>query len=971
MLGLYFCFDIFDYNAVLKGHFWHLLLQLFILLFFIEISIISRRRAMKKALSATTETITEIHLKNDFIQINVSKENGNVTEILNLMTGKSILGESENLAFTTLNTSEEVTLLPSSVRLENDNLVFNFKDAGDVCVLAENHNNYIALTLNSELPHGAYSFSFGILTADYEWELDNENAFGLSGIAMTTTVHPEYFPGGSLKVTKGTVYTGIDVPLKGSKFGIAFSRMTEHRDHLKSIVDDIDPTKGITSKHGGPYALDNKDLFGDYVLLHNGLTPETVEETVMLAKEYSVEQIDIHQGDETIVQADFNFVCAATEEEKEKGEFIEPEIFKKRIADKVTAKGVQLGLHTYSSLIPKYAKEIVTNPKWQKQICYDPITYTVKGELSADDINILTHEDASNIDVTPKDMPYNRNFHTRYLLVDEEIILIEAGSESGFPNVQRGALGTKASSHKDGAEIRQLLGWFTMFQSIPLSELFYHIAERTADAYNRGGFEMIYLDGVESFARDGHCPKEKVYYAYAEFVRAVVSSCDTPPLIEYSSFYPHIWNARGRGGAIDFARRGFKEFKNYHFGRQEKFHDYFYTATVGWFNYAPDKDEPYKNTITQTMFRDDLDHMGSLALANNFGTVCQPFSVREINIGTMLADNFKYYCVYSKLREADYFAPEVKKEILARKHEHKVFKQADGTWAFKEMEYLKHKVWDTSETNFATGEASNPFNAQTPYVRIEQNYSSFGENSIVVKDFDETKPVADLVGEYKVPETSYIDNYAFKMRIHGNGSDSDALVVTLSSYDGKSGYYIPMNFEGWRDIVLIEPTDWGRQYCRLMRLSGVNIEVIGDCDGVKIGNLVSVKIADAPVVNPSITVNGKTMTFNTELKSGEYVEYYPEFDKAYHTFYTAPTVLFDENRRKMPDVAHVEEISISDTVEIPTGSFSFVYDAEPKTDAPTRAKVVIGVSGAVIKNPDNWNTPEIDVPEGLEKIRLK
>ena len=927
---------------------------------------------MAKLLSALTENGSEISFKNNYFQVSISKENGNVTEILNLMTGKSILGESENLAFATLNTEKEVTLTPSSVSLENDKLKFSFKDAGDVYVLVEAYDNYVALTLDSELPHGAYSFSFGILTADYEWELDNENAFGLSGLAMTTTVHPEYFPGGSLKVTKGTVYTGIDVPLKGSKFGIAFSRMTEHRDHLKSIVDDIDPAKGITSKHGGPYALDNKDLFGDYVLLFLGLTPETAEETAKLAKEYSVEQIDMHQGGYTFIQADFNFVCAATEEEKANGTFIPPEVFKERIADTVKANGVQLSLHTYSSTVPSYASTIMTVPKWQKQICYDPITYTVKGELSAEATEIFTHEDASKIDIMPEAMPYNRNYHTRYLLIDEEIVLIEAGTTTGFINVERGTLGTKAMPHKDGAEIRQLLGWFSYFQPIPLSELFYHMADLTANAYNKGGYDMIYLDALESFARDGLCPKEKVYYAYAEFVRAIVSQCDTPPLIEYSSFFPFLWNARGRGGAIDFARRGFKEFKNNHLAKQEKFHDYFYTATVGWFNYAPDKDETYKNTITQTMFRDDLDHMGSLALANNFGTVCQPFSIPEIKSGTMLADNFKYYCVYSRLREADYFAPEVKKEILARKHEHKVFKQEDGSWAFKEREYRKHKVWKTGEESFVTGKANNPFDAQTPYVRIEQDYSSFGENPIVVKDFDETKPVADLVGDYKVPETSYIDNYAFKMRIHGNGSDSDALVITLSSYDGKSGYYIPMNFEGWRDIVLIEPTDSGRQFCRLMRLSGVKVDTVGDCDGVKIGDLVSVKIANAPVVNPSITINGKTLTFNTELNSGEYVEYYPEFGKAYRTYYTPnTTVTLGETGFKARDDAHVEEISFTGTLEVPAGDFSFVYDAEPKTDAPTRAMTVIGVSGAIIKNPDNWIAPKVDIPEGAERIRLK
>ncbi|MBR6633696.1 MAG: hypothetical protein IKL05_05290 [Clostridia bacterium] len=924
---------------------------------------------MKKVVSAITETSSEIILKNRFLQVNISKENGNVVEITNLMTGKSILAPSENPAFVTLNLSVEETVSPASASVENGRIKFTFKDLCDVYLVAENCDNYIALTLDSELPEAVYSIAFGVLTAEYEWDLDNENAFGLSGIAMTTTIDPTYFPGGSFKATKANIITSIGVPLKGSKFGIAFSRMTEHRDHLKSIVDDIDPAKGITSKHGGPYALDHKDPYGDYVILSWGLTPETAVETAKLAKEYSVEQIDMHQGFGNFLQADFNFVGAATEEEKANGTFIPPEVFKERIADKITAEGVQLGLHTYSSLVPKYAKTIVTVPKWQKQISYDPNTHTVKGDLSADATDIFTHEDTSNVVINRDDMPYRVDSRTQYFLIDEEIVRIQKVTADGFIEVERGQLETKAAPHKDGAEIRQLRGWFSMFQPIPLSELFYHLASLTANAYNKGGYEMIYLDGLESFGGKDLYPRDKIYFPFAEFVRAVISQCDTYPLIEYSSFFPCLWNARARGGAIDHARRGYKDFKNMHLERQEKFHKYFYTATVGWFNYAPDMYQTYKNTLFDTMFRDDLDHMGSLALANGFGTVCQPFSVMEFNAGSMLADNFAYYNVYSRLREADYFAPEVKNEILARKHEHKVFKQKDGSWAFKEMEYFKHRIHMLGEDCFTTGKATNPFGVQTPFVRIEQAYSSVGGNSSIVKEFDETKPVTDLVGTYEIPETNYDENFAFRMRVHGNGSDSDAIVITLSAaHQPGNEFNVPVNFKGWKEITLIEPTNWGRCPCMWKNIGFVDVQTVGDCKGVMIGDLKSVKIENAPVDNPSVTVNGKTLTFNTELNSGEYVEYYPEFNKAYHTYYT-PTP--DENGIKRPDKAHVEEIGFTGMVEVPTGNFSYTYSAQPKTDAPTRAKAVIGVSGAVIKNPDSWKVPEVDIAEGLERIKLK
>ncbi|MBR6633699.1 MAG: hypothetical protein IKL05_05305 [Clostridia bacterium] len=925
---------------------------------------------MKKALFPISESASTITLKNNYIQITLSKENGNVVELVNLMNGESILAQSDDLAFSSITLSETETVYPSSLALENEKLKFVFKNVCDVYVAVDAYDDYIAFTLDSDIPETVRSVSFGSLKADYYWELDNENAFGLSGIAMTTTVDPTYFPGGSLKATKGTAYTIIGVPLKGSKLGIAFSRMTEHRDHLKSIVDDIDPAKGITSKHGGPYALDHKDIFGDYVLLQRGLNLKTIDETIRLCKKYSVEQIDMHHGGFTFLHGDFDFRSAATDEELEAGTFTTAKTFKERIADKITPHGIQLGLHTYSSLVPNYAKTIVTVPKWQQQLCYDPNTYTVKGELSAEATDILTYEDASNISITSSDMPYNRNHHTRYLLIDEEIVLIQGGNASGFPEVVRGALETKASAHKDGAEIRQLTGWYSMFQSKPLSELFYHLADITAKAYNEGGFEMIYLDGLESFRNADLSEKDARYYIYAEFVRAVVSQCKNPPLIEYSSFFPYIWNARGRGGATDYSRRGYKQFKNNHLDTIEKYHGYFYTSTVGWFCYAPDRLEQHKNAFVQTMFRDDLDHMGSLAVANNFGTVCQPFSVTEINDGSNLLDNFEYYGLYTRLREGNYFAPEVKKEILARKHEHKIFKQADGSWAFKEMEYFKHRALET-EVGLATGKAENPFNAQTPYVRIEQGYSSLGEDAVVMKEFDETKPITEYVGTHEITEKEQKENRAFKFRVHGNGTD-DKIIVALGSYSGKYEMEVSLNFTGWKDIILVEPiliSEYSTNSTfRMSTVWSISFDLVGECKDVRIGNFYSVNLTEDTVTNPGVTINGKTMTFETQLNSGEYVEYYPEFNKAYRTYYT-PTP--SEDGVVKAAKAHTEEIKFNGCVEVPTGSFTYTYNADSTTSAPTRAAVVIGVSGKVIKNPDNWKAPDLDIPEGIEQIKIK
>ena len=891
--------------------------------------------------------------------------------------------------FTWLINDTGATVQPSTVDVEEGRLKVEYKDGNVAYYIIDVKKDYFTVTLDTNLPASLNGVVICNININAPWELDSESAFGLSGIPMTTTVNNHYYPGGKSKAAKGTTYTYLGVPTLGAKLGVAFSPMTLHRDHLKRVTDEIDPAKGITSTHGGAYALDNTDIFGDYVIINNGLYPDNATETAKLAKKYSIEQMDLHQGS-NFITADFNFITARTEQEKKDETFITASVFKERIADKVKAEGIQLGLHTYSSLVPSNAKNILTNPKWQQQLVFDEVTYTLRGKLSKFKTNIKTNEDASKVELTGSSIPWN-NVHTRYFLIDEEIIYVSSGSSSGFLNVKRAQLGTKPAEHADGAVVRQLLGWYGMFQSKPLSELFYKIAEDTAKAYNEGGFEMIYLDGLESFAHNGLYDSRQGYYIYAEFVRAVVSNCKVKPLIEFSSFATYLWGARARAGATDYAYRSYKNHKEGHLNATLKsYPDMFYTATLGWFNYCPDMDSQYKDTTTRTMYRDDLDHMGSIGIAYNFSTVCQPFSISSFNDKTRLSHNFMYYGLYTRLREANYFSPEVREQIKNSQYEHKVVKLSDGTFAFREMQYFKHKIYDISEPNFVKGSAVNPFDAQTPFIRIEQRYSTKGENGTVIREFDENKFVTEVKGKYTVSNLAIPGKTALKIKVLGNNSTTDAILITLkgvpTAEQGRNDYFIPLNFEGWKEIILLEANnddyegysfsgvstgginyETYRAHANFNAINSVAVTLCGSCTGVKIDDLVAFEPADAPVKNPSLTIGATTITFDAELHGGDFIEYYPDENKAYLNYYTQ---IYDEEGKWIDDEAHVKEITFSGKAEVPGGSFSFSYKAEPLTDLVTRAQVVIGVAGKTIKNPSSWTAPKVDMPENIEKVTL-
>ncbi len=949
------------------------------------------------------ENSTSIFFENNFVKVVISKS-GEVEALINKITGKDVFEKTETPWFTYLCNKEEI-IRPESVSLDENKLNVSYANGVKAILSIDIKDCYFTITLESNLPETTRGIALCNIKTNEFWELDNPNAFGLSCVPMTTTVEIFNLPGGADKKVLGITYSCLGVDIKGSKLGVVFSRMTEHREHLKKLVDDIDPKKGLTSKHGGPYALDCKDLFHDYVIFGYGLSPDTVEENIKVAKKYGVEQLDMHQGGGSFIQGDFNFICLSSlKEYQETHEFKTPAEFKEKIADKMRAEGLQLALHTYSSLVPQYADVIVPDPKWNKQFVTNPVTWPINEDIDAVTTDIFTENDASEvkINILKRDMPAG-NLESRFLLIDDEIIYFEKGDKDGFFNVERGALSTKAAPHKKGAELKQLYGWYNMFQPIVLSELFYEVARRTANAYNEGGFEMIYLDGLESFVRRGLSDPDLRYYYYAEFIREVVSNCHDDPIIEYSSFVPSLWATRGRGGAVDHVTSGFKAFKNKHLARQRKFHDCFYTATVGWFNYGPDMNEKYKDTLRRTMHRDDLDHMGSQALANDFSTVYQPFSVAEMNRKTRAPRNYLYYGTYSMLRKGGYFSPEAKRKIHPDK-EYKILKNPDGKWVFREMHYNKHKVFDITDPIYSNGKAENPFEAQTPFVRIENRYSTRGENKITVFPFDESKPATDFLGVHQIPLTNVGDTRAFKIKVHGNGSQSDAILVSISSDVSEKyhiDFFVPVNFEGWREIILAEcnnddydgydfgPSDKvNRMEVKLDRIAKVTLKACGECKGVKLGEFYTCQIIDNPIVNPSVTINGKTLTFNATLHSGEYVEYFPEFNEAYLNYYGKLLNETEEtsSSKKLTDVdthgtvieieedcsldAHVKKIDFEGMVEIPTGEFNFSYNAETTTDMTSRAQVVFGFGGETISNPDSWTPPEIDIPEGIERVAI-
>jgi len=930
--------------------------------------------------TAFSETQTTISFENKHVRVTIAKSGGTVTELINLETGKNVLATSDLSAFAYLISKSNTNIPPKTVELCDDGrLLMTFKGGYKAYFIVEVSDNFFTVALDTNLPASLKGAVVVSLATTEEFNYEN-GSYRLGALPMNTNTNSANKANGISKAVIGRTYTFTPQTM-GAKMGIFFGKYEDSRDFLKEISDAIDPNVGLTSKAGGPYALDHPDLYQDYVMSSSNISIDSIEDVTKMMAKYSIGQLDVNQSASTFYQGDFNFVSALTEEEKEKGVFGTGAMFKERIADVAHANGVQLGLHTYSSLVAKTSTNILSNPKYQKQLAYAEKVYTLRGGLTKSRTSIKTYEDASDFKIGDSAIPWNGPY-TRYILIDEEIILVQKGTTSGFLNVKRGQFGTQRVAHEDGAEIRQLLCHYGMFQPIPGSELFYHVADLTAKAYNEGDFDMIYLDGFESFARDTFTTAEERYYYYGEFARRVVSQCIKPPYVEYSCGAPtYLWNARGRGGATDHATKAFKQHTSIHLNSNISLMNNYYTATFGWFDFNPDVDSARKNTLKKTIFRDDLDYMGSMAVAWNISNVNSSFKSMD---NPRTEDNFAYYTIYTKLRLANYFSPEVKEELKNGEYEYKVFRQKDGSWAFKEMKYSYNRIFDDIDNLYTTGKDFNPFDAQTPYVRIEQRYSTLGEEEMVVLALDETADIKTLEKKHPIVVKDIADKITLKVRVYGNGSETDAILIQLGSVytteEGRTDYLIPLNFTGWREFILADAdnADYNsyefsgtyhigtlnyatfRATPSMSKVNSFTIRLSGECKGVKIDDIRACKTIDAPVKNPSVTIGDTKITFNTELHSGEFVEYYPETGKAYHTYYE---YTHDDEGAYVSDVPHVKEITTTGTLTVPAGDFSYTYDAEALTKAPTRARVAIGLAGKTIANPDTWKAPKVDIPE--------
>ncbi|MBE6701212.1 MAG: S-layer homology domain-containing protein [Ruminococcaceae bacterium] len=917
-----------------------------------------------------------ISFETEQAKITISKDDGKIISVVNKETGENVSQKTTYPWFTYIKTGETMTSAPVSVDLVNGRLHVVYGTGDEAYFIIDVFDNYFTVELDTTFNQSHTAIAFGNLAVSTPFSYD-ANSYRLSCVAMNTYTDTNYYPGGVSRTTIG--FARNDVPEHmGAKIGVTFSKYKDgttetHRTFLKEITSKIDISVGITSLKGGAFAYDNKETFEDYGIWLGSydLSESNVSNLANYAKEFSVDNIFIHKGAETFYNGDFNFIGAAREGET----FVTAGDYKERIIDKLSEQGITASIHTYSSLIVPESTNILSTGDYVRDIAYNPTTYTVASDITADATAIPTSEDGTGLSIPSNVLPTGSTYgNSKYLLIDKEIVLVSAKDTTGF-TVSRGQCGTTATTHKAGAEIRQLRGFYGSFVPIPGSDLFYQMARNIAAAYNEGGFTGIYLDAFETTTRTHYTTDENNYYYLAEFVREVLENCNTAPVFSFSSSAVELWAGKTRGGQLDYGNNHYKLIRSITLSNIENHTNYMLGTDAGWFHFAPDLKQTYRNRFLQTLFSDDIDYIGTLAIAYNSAMSVNPFDNGHLSYPQMKA-NLKYYSVYSRLRKSNYFSDKVREQLKNGEYEYKLFKQGD-TWAFKEMKYVKNLVLNIDA--YGTANANNPFSAQTPYIRIEGRRLAYATRTpTTLIDFKQVPegettavPVQVTEGTYTFTSTN-LDSSLLILTVTGNNSEDGAIALTLTSGGEKINYFVPLNFEGTKDIMLFEsdnPNAYGYSFpnvsnTRRMTSSAssatsLTIHLTGDCEGALIDSFKYKSTSNASMSNPSITIGNSTITFNTTLTSQDYIEYFPEINKAYKTDANSGTT-----HPTMTD------IDFEGSVTVPSGDFTYTYGVSSGGSYPARAKVVLGLAGGVLENEDTWETPDVTIDGNVTPVDI-
>ncbi len=682
---------------------------------------------------------------------------------------------------------------------------------------------------------------------------------------------------------------------------------------LQTLQELVHDERVPYSRSGGPFSLESSAIRGSYVFAT--VSEHDVDQWIQLAQRAGLDTIHLSGWERSLGHY-------------EPRQDLYPHGLDglKQVVDRFHSAGLQVGIHTLTGCID-------TGDRWVSPIpdlrLATDGTFHLASALQAGDTDVRTVE-------APGDFPTIWAYSSRgnCIRIDDELILYSAicnDTPCGFFTCQRGAFGTQATAHAQGAEVRHMYTRYGCFVPDENSSLVPDVAQRIADVYNTCGLDQIYMDGAEAM---------RSWYGIARMRQAIFTRLARPVLVEASCWDHHSWPFHSRVGAWDHPKWGLKRFADDHLRSVEQYRrEYLLEGQLGWWVIlGPDRDWNLE-------MPDEIEYLCVKGLAHDVPLSFQdvtatgtPSNARQDEYLTMIGQ-----C--ERLRMAHYFTDAIKTQLQAEREEFRLRQAADGEWEFLPTDYLEHKVTRQEGTN--SWSITNRYSAQPLRLRLEALYATAPDaaatglvltNPASPDDFHpptsaphvrlSVAPHAGPVHEGQRPESPAaslqltaanssdsprgawarvakqfdpaVDLSSFDalgVWVHGDGSGAllNVQLTNLPEYFlTLDDHHIHLDFTGWRyfELFLRERDAAGYHdyqwpygaHCVLHRsplvrqaVSGLtlylnNIPPQGSTTCF-VGPITALATRSATVDHPTITVAGQTLTFPVQLTSGMFLEF--------------------------------------------------------------------------------------------------
>lgn len=591
----------------------------------------------------------------------------------------------------------------------------------------------------------------------------------------------------------------------------------------------------------------------------------------------------------------------------------------KACADKIHAAGLQVGLHCMQGMVGWGGVGMGdphVSPVPDRRLLQDRRA-TLAAAVAAEAVELPVAEDLD-------DWPASGD-----LLIGGEIVRYARRSESSFLDCTRGLHGTTVAPHPAGSGVGNLRNVFAMWGSTIYapgvdSGMIEEVCDNLAEVFNAVDADMSYFDGGEEVAAQP--PRWRNQGRIALGVQARLKK---PVILEGNDLYTHhSWHVITRGsptydpiyfGRRDYTLRGKGQ-------NPAGWAKNLLTGDVGWF--APHVYSPSTDAVTP-------DEVMLLCLKALAGKAPISFQVdcSDPYVNRRMPEMLEIIRTCDELKRADYFSPEVRRELARPMVEHILESSADGGWQVSPLQFGAPRVVDAAEPSSAEWTCANPFEEQRPWVRIRarSRLSAYASpENLVLADGAASIPFApsatastDLTQSVE-PSTERTPDGAAAFCYHARNAGASRsqwarltstlpAPLDLSGYrrlglwvrgDGTGGilnvqlvqgyglrdHYIPLDYTGWRYHLLDPPEDsrfysytwpysfidlfyWVFQYAGV---SGVNLYYNDLPPGAEtaclIGRLEALREYPSPLTSPSLECAGHRLTFPTALQPEEYLE---------------------------------------------------------------------------------------------------